>query len=328
MQRKIGWTVFLSLSMCSSLCFTDEISDGHWDLLTDFVYMQRFHIKDRTLAFDPTICDNDCPERIQLSTKQLAQGFDFEPGLHVALSYVQNPTASYEGGFLYVWESESSTTRKSSSSSLVGPFQDSSFAEDFYLASEMQAVYKSQFYTAELNFWKAFGTTRRSFISLSGVGGIRYGHVNESFSLIAIKGAESGNYDISTKNDLIGVQIGFLLEFNVVKNFHWDLEGKAGVGLNRMSSNSFLAGQNKSVELRKFNKQDFQSAIFAEALAGAGYRVLPYMDIHAGYQMLYFCGLALAPDQVDTSSTTTEFNLYRDGYVIIHGIYAGLTFSF
>jgi hypothetical protein len=322
MQWKIGCATF-----CLAGAFLYAEDEGYWDFLTDFVYMQRYSDQDQTLSFDGSRCKNSCPKGAKLNTQNLVSGFGFEPGYHVALSYVQDMHSLYEAGFLYVWDWSDTKTQVSDSSSLIGPFHDRSFTQAFDGALEMQAYYRSFFYTAELNYERVFSDQRDSFLSLSGIGGFRFANLSEKFSLTAIQESSFGEYDISTKNDLIGVQLGFDFHINAIKNLHWDLMGKAGVGLNRMSATAFLGDQSNTVELRHFNQQNWKSNIFAEASAGAGYRPLSRLDIHIGYGMLYFCGLALAPNQIDKSSNTTEFHMSRNGYVIVHGIYAGISFS-
>jgi hypothetical protein len=328
MQRKIGWAFgFPCLAIGGSL-MSQPPMEGKWNVLTDFVYFVRDHVKNETLAFNPNICGDSCKKGVTLETSNLTKGFGGEPGIHVALDYQQEWNSLYEAGFLYVWDWNTTKTAKSKSSSLIYPFKDPSLASDFYLASEIAAYYQSQFYTLELNYWRAFNLSKDSLLGFSGVGGIRYAHLNELFELTSYKGTEFGNYDITTENDLIGIQIGFLFSINAVKHVHCDLEGKVGVGLNRMSADSSLSVESKTVNIRKMKQQEFQSNIFAEALAGIGYNPLPYLDVHFGYQMLYFCGLALAPDQLSTGSSITSFKMYRNGYVILHGMYAGLLFSF
>jgi hypothetical protein len=328
MQRRVGQVVSFALLLSGSLLCAEE--DGYWEFLTDFVYMQRSHTKDQTLVFDPPRCDDTCSSKKgeSLNVKDLARGFGFEPGLQVALSYVQDPTSLYEAGFVYVWEWSNTKTKTSETSSLIVPFKDPTFTRDFYQVSKVQAYYSSQFYTVDLNYWKAFSTTRYSYLALSGCGGLRFASLHEKFSLTAFEQESFGEYDIKTKNDLIGLQLGFAFQINAVKGFHWDLEGQAGVGLNRIDVNSYLSDQSNTVQLRNFSKQDWQNVIFATATGGFGYRVLPNLDIHGGYEMLYFCGLAIAPEQIDTSSRTRSLHIDRNGYVIVNGIYVGFLFSF
>lgn len=312
---------FVSLFCCSGLFSSDE---SYWDLVTDFVYMERYHVKDQTLAIT-TVTGKDV---VTLDVKDLSSGFGFEPGIQGSLSYVIDPRSSYKAGFVYVWEWEKTKTTTSPTSSLDFPFKESNFARSFYDVSKIQATYSSQFYTVDLNYIKAFSPSRHSYLALSGVGGLRFASLKETFSLFSFEGTSFGEMDIKTTNDLIGLQLGFMFQINAVKSFHWDLSGSAGVGLNRISADSFLGDQNNSVELRNFSSLDWQSNIFATAAAGFGYRALSCLDIHAGYEMLYFCGLALAPDQIDTSTETTTFKVDNDGYVIVYGIYGGLKFSF
>ncbi len=324
MQWKIAKIFSLTLLTCGSLLFAEE--EGHWDLLTDFVYMERYHVKDQTLAV--TSPRNTNSKRAVLNVKDLATGFGFEPGLQSTLSYIQDARSSYEAGFVYVWDWENTKTRTSNTSSLSFPFKDSSFTRNFFEVSEIQAYYKSQFYTVDLNYAKAFSESRDSYLAFSGIGGLRFASLKETFSLTASESGKFAEFDIKTDNDLIGLQLGFIFQINAVKAFHWDLGGKAGVGVNRISADSFLGDQNNTVQLRNFSKMDWQSNIFAEASAGFGYRALSCLDIHAGYEMLYFCGLALAPDQIDKSSRTKTFHVDHDGYVIVHGVFLGFLFSF
>ncbi len=323
MQWKVGKISGLTLMLFGS-AFAEE--RGYWEFLTDFVYMERYHVKDQTLAIDSAHCTENCTAT--LNVKDLASGFGFEPGFHVGLAYIKDARSSYEGDFLYVWDWENTKTRTSDTSSLIVPFEDGSFVRNFFQVSEVQAYYRSKFYTAQLNFEKAFSESRNSYLSFSGVGGLRFASLKEKFTLTAYEASNFAEYDIKTTNDLIGIQIGFAFQINAIKSLHWDLDGKAGVGLNRISADTFLGDRSNTVQLRNFSKTDWQSNIFAEASAGGGYRVLSNLDIHAGYAMLYFCGLALAPDQIDTSSRTSGLSVDNNGYVIVHGIYAGLNFSF
>lgn len=323
MQPKFGPLALLLFSACHSTVFAKE---GYWEFLADFVYMERYHVDNQTIVINSSRCVENCD--INLDVKDLASGFGFEPGLQVGLSYIVDDTSAYQGSFLYIWNWSNSKTRTSERSDLIVPFKNPTFVTNFFDVAEVQAYYDSQFYTAELNFSKAFSDSRHSYLAFSGIGGLRFASLSETFSLTGFERSHFAKYKIESTNDLIGIQVGFLFQINAVKHLHWDLMGKSGVGLNRMNVDSFLGDQSNTVQLRNFSKQQWQSVIFAEAYAGAGYRFLPNLDLRAGYQMLYFCGLALAPDQIDTSSRTSGLTVDRNGYVIVHGIYAGLNFSF
>jgi len=127
------------------------------------------------------------------------------------------------------------------------------------------------------------------------------------------------------------------LDFRIcpIKIFYWDLLLKAGADLNRINGKVYLGAQDNTVTLRNFVRQKGQTGMFAQAAAGIGYQPLDSINMHMGYQMYFFGGLALAPDQIDVSPDAlsvsemrSPFTLSANGYVIIHGIYIGLTYSF
>lgn len=309
----------------------EKSREAKFTLLTDFVYMQRYHVKDKPVILDSSTsdCVDGCTTSRVLDTKNLLK--EFQPGIRAALSYVPNARSRYELGGLYVWEMDNSST-KTAKGILSVPFKNASFASDYYGAGKITAQYISRFYTAEANYWRTFS---RSFLVFSGVVGLRYAQISEDFNIDTYKRGNQSSYDISAKNNLIGLQTGFDLKIDLVQRFHWDLLVKAGVDLNRVSSKVFLGNLDNRVTLRNYYQQVSQAGVFAEVAAGAGYQILDWLSVRAGYQMLFFGGLAQAPAQLQYSSTKlssstklTGYNVKTNGYVIIHGIYTGLVYSF
>lgn len=323
-QKGSRLAFFLAVATSSVL----PAEEGRWNLLTDFVYLQRWSPKNPTLAFDTSRCRGRCEGDVSLNVHNLTKKFGYEPGIQTALSYIQDDKSLYELGLLYVWPWDATKTRNSETNSLSFPFQNLAFAQDFFQVPEMQAYYRSQCYTAELNYWRTFSDSRSSFLALSGVGGFRFASLQEKFSLTAFGGEYFGQYTIKTANDLIGAQLGFLFQINPMKGLHWDLLGKAGIGLNRIGADTFLGDQSNQVQLRNLSDQSWQTNIFAEGRGSFGYRVLPSLDIHAGYQALYLCGLALAPSQIDTSSSRSGLHIKKNGYVVLYGFFTGLSYTF
>ena len=302
---------------------------GTWDLLTDFVYMQRYHVQDQTLVIDssqPVCSPSGCAPAKVLDTQDLDNHFGFEPGVRLSLSYVPDRKSLYEASFLYLWQWNATSTRQGDGT-LSFPFQDPSFVSGFSQADSMTASYHSRFYTAELNYFGTLSKSRRSFFSLLGLCGIRFIEVAEKFSLESTKANEQSVYRVSTHNDLIGVQTGFLFSMNPYLGLHWDLDVKAGVALNRIGSKVFLGGDQEESATRNFSRQGGRSALFSEVAAGVGYRVASWLNLHLGYEMIYVNSLGLAPDQLRTSSTLSS-TLSDDDYIIVNGLYAGCLFSF
>lgn len=326
MEQKGSKIAFLFAALAASVLPAEE--DGKWNLLTDFLYLQRWSPQNVNIAFDTSRCVGRCTGDVALDANDLKRKFGYEPAIRVDLSYIQDEHSLYEAGVLYVWDWEAHKTRDSDTNSLVFPFEDASLAQDFFQVPEMEASYRSQCYTVELNYWRNFSQSRTSLLELSGVGGFRFASVQEKFAVKAITLDNFGQYTIQTANDLIGAQLGFLFQINALQGLHWDLLGKAGVGLNRIGVKSFLGDQSNTIQLRNLSKQSYQTNIFVEGRGGLGYRVLPTLDIHAGYEALYLCGLALAPNQIDTSSRLTALHVKKNGYIVVYGFYLGMDFSF
>jgi hypothetical protein len=325
MSKKVGKYV-ACLLLCASRGLVAELDpDQYFSLLTDFVYMQRYHVKDNPVV---TVCkDGNCDTKT-LTTKTLVR--NFEPGICSTLSYIQDARTSYEISGLYIWPMDNTATRNGDKN-LTLPFHKGSFTHNYFGADKISANYFSQFYTIEANYWKVFSRSRTSFFALSGLFGLRYASIDEKFTVKAYKDAEHSTYKIKADNDLIGLQIGLDFKIRAVKNFYWDLLLKAGVDLNRINATVFLGDRNNTITLRNYANQKAQSGTFAQVAAGAGYQPYDFLNIHAGYQMLFFGGLALAPDQMDRTDSSLSisakqqtFKIAANGYIIVHGIYTGL----
>ena len=331
MQRKIACISSCVLSMFGTVFCAEKSQNSEFTLLTDFVYMQRYHVKDKPVILDSSEngCVNGCSTNRVLDTKNLVK--EFEPGVRAAFSYIPNAKSRYELGGLYLGEMDNSST-KNAKGILSVPFKNASFASDYYGADKISARYTSRFYTGELNYWRTFS---HSFLVFSGLVGLRFAEISEDFTINTYKNRNHSSYDISAKNDLMGIQTGFDLRICLVQRFYWDFLVKAGVDLNRISSKVFLGNLNNTVTLRNYSQQVTQAGMFAEAAAGAGYQILDWLSVRVGYQMLFFGGLAQAPAQLDYSSSKLShstklsgYHISKNGYVIIHGIYTGLVYSF
>ncbi len=313
----------------------EEWQVGNFNLLTDYVYMQRYHVKNKPLAVNTAKsgCHGDCPSNRVLDTKDLVHGT--KPGMHIALSYLPDVKSAYELGALYLWAMDNSSTRTRGHGILSVPFSNPSFASSFTDVDRITSRYKSLFYTAELNYIRTFSYTRNNYLALTGIFGFRFADISEKFSLDAFKRGKRSSYDISAANHLAGIQVGFDLQIHPTRRFYWDLLVKGGAALNQITADIFLGNHANKQTLRNYTKQPAQGGMFAEAAAGLGCQLLDWLNMHAGYQMLFFGGLALAPNQIsyssnkiNSTSSLSSHHIGTNSYVVIHGMYAGMTFSF
>ncbi len=333
--RKIFTLGLVLVCVEGATLFAEEWQIGNFNLLTDYVYLQRYHVKNKPLAVDSSEngCHGSCSSNRVLDTKNLVHGT--KPGMDISFSYLPNEKSTYELAGLYLWEMDNSSTRTKQHGVLSVPFDSASFATSFSDVNRITARYKSLFYTGELNYWRTFSESRSSFMSLLGLFGFRFANISERFTLDAFKKGRKSSYDISAANHLIGMQVGFDFQIHPTRRFYWDLLVKGGIALNQITADVFLGNHGNKQVLRNYTKQPAQGGMFAEAAVGAGCQLLDWLNMHAGYQMLFFGGLALAPNQIDYSSNKmnatsklTGYSVARDSYVVIHGMYAGMTFSF
>lgn len=300
----------------------------HWALNTEFVYMRRTLLQNHTIVDRVPQCFLPCVGTGVLGTKKLMQEFDFEPGFRVGLAYRPRARWSLEGNFLYVGEWDESET-KHGNGTLSYPFHDPSFTDDFSAADRAVARYLSRFYSAEANYWGHLTPRRADYFSVSWVLGLRYIHLREKFTLAFTTPPDTSNYNVRTRNLLGGPQIGGCLEWNPTEQITWNFTAKFGGLLDRSQQHTFLGDDNNTRVIRDFTKRKWNPTFLADLAASFNFQITPHFNLHAGYQMIYLAGVALAPEQLSNSSdVVAHHRVTVSGNVLIHGLFTGLIFSF
>ncbi len=142
-----------------------------------------------------------------------------------------------------------------------------------------------------------------------------------------------GDYDIETRNDLFGIQIGGDL-INQREQWHWGVRGKAGAFIN--FAEQFTVAQFNDLRAERAGQPGDPSidvaprvehatraneAFFGEVSLMAAYHFTPNFTARASYDFMFLTGVALAPDQF----TFTETNrLSLDGAIFYQGLSLGL----
>jgi hypothetical protein len=307
-----------------------RLDEQHWNFTGDAVFMRRMECNDQPLVKNPhkkREC-GDCSNYTVVSTKGLIQHFHFEPGFRASLVYNADVKNSFEAAYLWIrpWHGSKGAVE---GNSLFFPFDDPTFAFDYFDASEAEAECHSRFWDAELNYWRHLSPRFTDFFSLSGLFGMRYFHVNESFKLTYFKPPDKSDYSVHTENDVFGFQTGLDLQMVPTSRLSWDLIAKVGVMANRAKQRNALHDYNNTVTLRKGNRQKWQCGLFADFLAQVGYQFKREFNLHIGYELIILSGLALAPEQVTYGSDMGASKVvYTHGHIFIQGGYIGATFSF
>jgi hypothetical protein len=334
-MRKVppGAWIWMSLtSICggSPLIADNYHLNNHWELLGDFVFMRRSEVHNKRLVkdSDKPQCSGQCPNFTVISAGNLVNDFDFEPGYRVGLTYIADARNGFEWNFLYIYPWHGDKKAKGNQS-LSFPFSKAHFTQDFRNASVAQAEYESQFWNLEFNYRRSSSPRRADFFSLSGLAGLRYVHWNEEFELKMFRPPDRSSYNISTKNRIFGVQIGADLQWNPTHWLSWEAFAKFGGMVNHAEQETFLGDLDNSIELRDFHKQKRGLGVYTDIAAQFAIHINRHFNIHAGYQFMFFSGLALAPEQISKRGTRNAGNrVYDDGSAIIHGLFVGVILAF
>jgi hypothetical protein len=334
-MRKVLPCAWIWMSLTSICGGTPLIADyyhlnNHWELLGDFVFMRRSEVHNKRLVKDANKpqCAGQCPDFTVISNGNLVNDFDFEPGYRVGLNYIADPGNGFEMNFLYIqpWHGDK---KVEGNHSLSFPFSHSNFTHDFHNASVAQAEYESHFWDLEFNYWRYFTPRRVDYFSFSGLAGLRYVHWDEEFELKMFNPPDRSSYDIHTENRIFGVQLGLDLQCNPMRWLSWEFFVKVGGMVNHCEQKTFLGDLDNTVELHDFDKQKREVGIFTDVAAEFAIHCSRHFNIHAGYQCMFFSGLALAPEQISKGATKHAGDrVYDDGYAVIHGLYVGAIFAF
>ncbi|MFI5334116.1 MAG: autotransporter outer membrane beta-barrel domain-containing protein [Chlamydiales bacterium] len=322
-------------ALALSLFITHELTahedwnlSHHWALNTEFVYMNRTLLQSHTIVDQVPQCVLPCQNLGVLRTNKLIHEFHFEPGFRVGLGYRPDRRWSLEGNFLYLNEWHGKKERHGNGT-LSYPFHDSSFTNDFVNADRAEAKYRSRFYSAEANYWGHFTPRRADYFSVSWVFGLRYINLHEWLKIAFTKITETSNYNVQTRNLMGGPQIGGCFEWNPTEQITWNFTAKFAPLLDRAEQHTFLGDRNNTITLRDFTKKKWNPVFLADVAASFNFQITPHFNLHAGYEMIYLTGLALAPEQLNNSSS---FDMHKhvktSGNALIHGLFTGLIFTF
>jgi hypothetical protein len=200
----------------------EEQSMG-WYVRGEALYLQRSKSRSQTLSFADTI---NAPDQIILKTSDV--DIDGSAGYRITAGTQWNESAWIDLSFFSVPQWSGSANSGIVASQQIEPYWNSQ-QEDFDTDSFSNAYlhtarYESSLYNAEANLRGQVAPT--AFVLV----GLRYLHLGETFVFHALDeppgspdGTLPGHYDINTRNDLVGPQIGF--------QYDCAFEQRASVGL-------------------------------------------------------------------------------------------------
>ena len=158
--------------------------------------------------------------------------------------------------------------------------------------------------------------------------GFRWLEVNENLNVTETDIPLPNLLDIQTSNQMYGLQTGGYVHF--INGCRFKLDGvlKCGFLMNSATQNTSSAFLGPAV-----TASDYNLGIYGEAGLNLRYQVTCRLALRAGYQVMFIDGVALAPDQIRTTSlgnassippTINAGSVANDGTLFYDGGDAGL----
>jgi hypothetical protein len=206
--------------------------------------------------------------------------------------------------------------------------------------------YTSKFDNGEVNYRRRWVAPNPA-IQGSWLGGIRYFEMDENFGFAAVGSKNNTltfdqlrffNMDTTTRNHLVGFQLGGDLWANIIPGMAVGSELKAGIYNNNVDVESVVVSNSVPKASEKLSKD--RAAFLIEGSTQAIYRLTYSWTLRGAYNVMYVDKVALAPENFNSRLTTSlpptpqiqAFGINRapfldaTGYALYHGFSFGAEF--
>ena len=288
--------------------------------------------------------------RIVLGTNNL--NFGFRPGARFTLGFHPDPNNTVEAVYFGLHKFRDRATAKCLSDNCLttvfaeGPgfFNFDDIADDDLDEGSplIRISYESRLHNVELNYKRHFMPWGNFTPTL--LAGFRFVSVPERFNITAIgedcclgSSPSIASYKVETTNHLFGLQLG---GDGVYRMGPVDitLKAKAGLFANRARQSTRYCSVDSppndcSDEHFKGSRRETGAAGVADGGLYVTWNVIQNLALTAGYQIFYVAGLALAPEQMITSDSTSSntkhdiSKLNNSGSAFYHGPSVGARVS-
>ena len=283
------------------------------------------------------------PGRIVLSTRDL--DFAYQGGMRGLVGLRMTDRFALEGSYFgqLKWD-ESAAVRNTkvnilgTAGNLFSPFTNfgvpAQVGFDFNTTASVRV--ESSLENAEFNLRQILDTSP-SVMQASVLYGFRYMNIDEKFeyrtqSFSPAPAGTANAVDVATGNHLFGFQLGTMLEFNVEPRCWINGEFKAAICHNNASQNTnFVTGPLAGPPSLIASGIGREATTFVlDGSASVMYQFTPSFLIRVGYQAIWLDGLALGTENFSSNATLLGLGpaiLAKDGSVVYHGPFAGLTIT-
>jgi hypothetical protein len=196
------------------------------------------------------------------------------------------------------------------------------------------------FHSAELNVRRRIPLPPE-LMAMSVLVGVRYAGMPEEFSYYTVSDIDStGQYyrngaineiRVSTTNELVGPQVGALVQFYTENRWWFDFEMKVGLMNNSCSETSYYRNVNDgNTSVFQSSQSSNHMSVLTDLNVTGIYRWSPHFTARLGYRAVWMTNVALAQ-----SNFSTDINVYRDetsllsakSGTLFHGPFIGFDFG-
>lgn len=168
--------------------------------------------------------------------------------------------------------------------------------------------------------------------------GMRYVNLDDSLNYLTQSnlpvGGTVNSVLLTTTNDLIGPQIGFMSQFLAMPRTWVDIEGKAGIFANDIQLQStFQRTNNAGAVIGAFEGTDQgnHTSFLGELMMHFNHQFTPRLTLRAGYNAVWLTDVALATQNFSNDINLTAsgpVQLQHRGNTLLHGPSLGIVLGF
>lgn len=310
---------------------TGGITHPRWfDVSADYMLLTR----DNASRFVPFTSDGPGGPII-LSTNNL--NMPSSSGFRVTGNYLIGPGRNLEGSFFGAFNYNASARVFNPAGGLFSPFSGFGAAPGFIEtddASVHSIAYSTNLNSAELNLRQRY-VSPNGRVHTSMLVGVRYLSIDEDFLYTTTAPRGTLSYLTKTSNDLVGFQVGGDIMTAVLPRLKFGAEAKAGVYGNDCQLRNIIrtTAVGAAPELPDFTNEASNRnncSFVGEAGAFTIIHVSPRVSLKAGYQCLVATGLALAPENFNSSPLIGARPVVVNvgGSAFYHGGQAGFEYTY
>jgi len=196
---------------------------------------------------------------------------------------------------------------------------DPGVTTDFSGADSMRLYSESRLNSVDVNV--LFGDPAAQFNFIFGP---RFIQLNEDFSIHSFTGPSVSSYEVSTRNELLGLQAG--ARYRRLRG-PWELNSNLKIGAynNKARQSTFMTDENRTVVLRNFSNRETEAAFVLDGQINITRWINRNWLIRVGYSVFYMDNVARAADQLDFSDNATSGGwVFFRQEAVAHGLNVGL----